>query len=365
METALTYALTYLLHVPGTEFGNLEVTILSDNDYYSHTGRRQQRFTAFDVSLEKAHKTGLGSSASLVTSLTAALITVLSPVASDEQSIDRRRIHNLAQAAHCAAQGKVGSGFDVAAATYGSCLYRRFSASILENVNEPARLNFGEQLHRIVEDLDDTHKWNAELVQEAAQLPATLQLAMCDVDCGSQSPRMAKKVLAWREANRAEADVLWASLQQGLVDLVTELRSLAALAADISKPNYQNLHDILSTIRSLVREMSDKSGVPIEPASQTKLIDACSNVKGVVGGVVPGAGGFDAIALLLENKPQTMQDLQNLLTEWNNKATAATTDEPTSTSRGKVNLLHVQQDLDGVRVESEDVYSSYLSDQNR
>lgn len=36
-------------------------------------------------------------------------------------------IHNLAQYVHSLAQGKVGSGFDVSAAVWGSQVYRRFS----------------------------------------------------------------------------------------------------------------------------------------------------------------------------------------------------------------------------------------------
>ncbi|KAK4688307.1 hypothetical protein P7C73_g1794, partial [Tremellales sp. Uapishka_1] len=45
--------------------------------------------------------------------------------------------------------------------------------------------------------------------------------------------------------------------------------------------------------------MSDASSVPIEPPEQTRLLDACSAIPGVIGGGVPGAGGFDAIFLLV------------------------------------------------------------------
>jgi phosphomevalonate kinase len=41
-------------------------------------------------------------------------------------------VHNLAQLSHCAAQGKIGSGFDVAAAVYGTMQYVRFSPQILD-----------------------------------------------------------------------------------------------------------------------------------------------------------------------------------------------------------------------------------------
>lgn len=42
--------------------------------------------------------------------------------------------HNVAQFSHCAAQGKIGSGFDVSSAIYGSQIYTRFSPSIIANL---------------------------------------------------------------------------------------------------------------------------------------------------------------------------------------------------------------------------------------
>jgi hypothetical protein len=45
--------------------------------------------------------------------------------------------------------------------------------------------------------------------------------------------------------------------------------------------------------------MSVCSGVPIEPPSQTKLLDACMDVPGVLMAGVPGAGGFDAIFVVV------------------------------------------------------------------
>ena len=50
-------------------------------------------------------------------------------------------MHNLAQYCHCYAQGKVGSGFDVSAAVYGSQRYRRFSPSVLDALLATATVN--------------------------------------------------------------------------------------------------------------------------------------------------------------------------------------------------------------------------------
>lgn len=78
------------------------------------------------------HKTGLGSSAALITSLVAAIFVHFGAVASLTNKDDRVLVHNTAQQAHCLAQGKVGSGFDVSAAVWGSHRYRRFDPSVLE-----------------------------------------------------------------------------------------------------------------------------------------------------------------------------------------------------------------------------------------
>lgn len=92
--------------------------------------------------LPEVHKTGLGSSAALITSLVSSLLVHLGVVARDSFDNDaeggtasasegRRLAHNLAQYVHCLAQGKVGSGFDVSAAVFGSQLYTRFDPVVL------------------------------------------------------------------------------------------------------------------------------------------------------------------------------------------------------------------------------------------
>ena len=356
METTLTYVLTYLYHLPVESIGNLNVTILADNNYYSHTkSSTEGSFSKLGVALEHAHKTGLGSSAALVTSLTASLLAAFLPDAARSQlSSCQDVIHNLAQAAHCAAQGKVGSGFDVAAAVYGSCLYRRFTPSVLEHVGEAGSQGFGERLHRCVENLDPNHCWDTGVLTQVVQIPRPLRLVMCDVDCGSQTPGMVKKLLAWRKESSEEADLLWNALRQGTEDLCEELKRLAQFEGT-AEGKYENLRDIISTIRSLVREMSEKSGVPIEPPLQTQLLDACSTIPGVVGGVVPGAGGYDAVALLVEDNEETLAHLQHLLDGWK-----STTEQGSGVTIGKVSLLGVRQDVRGIKLEPAGSFASWI-----
>jgi phosphomevalonate kinase len=76
----------------------------------------------------------------MTTSLVGALLLHLGAVGGSSSSSSERQlsqadlalVHNTAQLAHCAAQGKVGSGFDVSSAVWGSHLYRRFDPLALQ-----------------------------------------------------------------------------------------------------------------------------------------------------------------------------------------------------------------------------------------
>ena len=364
VETALGYALTYSSAVDHGKIGAASITILADTDYYSHSGSSSRhvppmsdRFLDFNVPLQHAHKTGLGSSAALVTALTTAVVAHYAPWEMTKSRLlqERSRLHNLAQAAHCAAQGKVGSGFDVAAATYGSCVYKRFSPSILEALGEIGVKGFSSRLKATVEDSDPSKKWDAGIDKSfSASMPKSLRLIMCDVDCGSETVGMVQHVLSWKKNKPEEAVLLWETLQKGNEDLAKELHAMASKPTSLPE-DFDHLRTIILTVRSLIREMSDKSGVPIEPEAQTKLIDACCQIPGVVGGVVPGAGGYDAVALLVENNQDVLDRLHQFLEKYQDDTAG-----DRSLSIGKIRLLRVKQEDQGLMVEDTGQYQSWL-----
>ena len=57
-----------------------------------------------------------------------------------------------------------------------------------------------------------------------------------------------------------------------------------------------------------MKEMGQFSGVPIEPDEQSRLLDICVTQAGVIGGGVPGAGGYDAIWLLVCDPESSKHD---------------------------------------------------------
>ncbi|KAG9116828.1 phosphomevalonate kinase, partial [Ceratobasidium sp. 392] len=132
----------------------LDIYVLGANDFYSQRASLAARdlpptlaslesippFLPQGVPLSKVHKTGLGSSASLITSLVSALLLHFGAVPHDslsqgcKDSTGRELAHNVSQYVHCLAQGKVGSGFDVCAAAFGTHQYKRFDPSVIADI---------------------------------------------------------------------------------------------------------------------------------------------------------------------------------------------------------------------------------------
>lgn len=350
VETALKYALTYVSSISkATSLKPVAITILADNDYYSHStssGPSTNTFSDFGVTLQDAHKTGLGSSAALVTSFTGAILSHYLPpdLFSLSSPSGQAKLHNLAQAAHCAAQGKVGSGFDVAAAVYGTCLYRRFSPSVLDAVGDAGSLQFALLLQDTVEG---KASWDTEIKKDKLEIPAGVALIMCDVDCGSQTVGMVKKLLQWRELNPETANKLWGDLQlaqEGLAALLTKKK------LEAGSETVLDLAASFKELRNLLQPMTERSGVPVEPPEQTKLLDTLTNgLKGVIGGVVPGAGGYDAIALLIRDDEGTMNEIKAALKAWNGENKGS-----------NVKLLNVKGEMEGARSEEGSKYGGWV-----
>eukprot|EP00475_Leptophrys_vorax_P017592 TRINITY_DN24212_c0_g1_i2.p1 TRINITY_DN24212_c0_g1~~TRINITY_DN24212_c0_g1_i2.p1 ORF type:complete len:479 (-),score=83.66 TRINITY_DN24212_c0_g1_i2:1396-2751(-) len=265
-------------------------------------------------------KTGLGSSACLVSSIVSAVLRYFEIWTDEGETRFLEMAHNLAQFVHCAAQGKVGSGFDVSTAFYGSQTYQRFSPNILETLlqlDQRQSVDVGLLIRCV------TSKWNT--VISSFKLPPHFDVVLADVKSGSETPSMVKKVLQWKQED-CKSSALWESLGQNnrvFSKLIHTLRELH----DISPKDYvKAIYHCLSyppeelieceqpimrimgetreqflTIRSQLKEMGRQAGVEIEPDSQSALLDACMRIPGVVCAGVPGAGGFDAIFLLILN----------------------------------------------------------------
>ena len=325
---------TVLSYVQPKERFNLEITIFSDPGYHSQddtttrsSDNETKKFLYHSKPINDVAKTGLGSSAGLVAVVTTALISAFKDGSiSDLQNI----IHNCSQIAHCYAQKKIGSGFDVATAVYGSIIYRRFDPDLINELfqhgffnsqnDEQLKQSYSTALVNLVES-----KW--EFNNTRCTLPPGIRLLMGDIKGGSETPKLVSRVLKWKSENVQQSSELYKRLNQANLDFIDALASLhhfyvetpatykdllaylqstsvAKLESNLQQIDpklapFANLIEAIKNIRSNLRDLTAYSGAEIEPQFQTILLDNCNELKGCLGGVVPGAGGYDAICLLV------------------------------------------------------------------
>ncbi|MES1910465.1 MAG: hypothetical protein MHM6MM_003052 [Cercozoa sp. M6MM] len=255
-------------------------------------------------------KTGLGSSAALCSSLVAALFAQHLPgeyPAGTHLDLQYRDIaHRVAQVAHCAAQGKVGSGFDVAAAFFGAQRYVRLRPCFLMPLLELAGAGTELSLTTLSSLLLETD-WEWQ-VQPFA-LPDSLTVVLADVFGGSETPSMVRKVLAWRDSGD-EAQCKWrhvAHCNAHIDACFDRLRSADSDDTDELSAAFVQWNDAM-------KDMGDSAQVPVVPSEQLPLLSAVRALDGVVACGVPGAGGYDAIFVLCrtETVDSVRQQLRSL-----------------------------------------------------
>ncbi|KAL7463715.1 hypothetical protein ACHAXS_004069 [Conticribra weissflogii] len=396
----------------------LAIKLRADNDFYSQIHHLRQRgwdLTPQNMELLEpflpcpkeadsghvvVHKTGLGSSAALVTSLVGALLTffgVISlPEVMDGEDVlaengdsqegaatvngmgnsgkyeeGLRIAHNLSQICHCYAQGKVGSGFDVSSAVYGSHIYTRFSRRLIGKFldgldKEGSSSSLTESVSRQLVDVVDDANGSWDSTVTPVNLPPGLELLMADVCGGSESPSMAKQILEWKKNNRKTGfldDYYWKDLKRcnkKIGALLTDqfasapirdgLRRDGAMilanrtAEQWKKPMPSSWHEFVGSSwdvagklidlrmailesRQNLKGMGKAAGVPVEPDEQTALANATMKLPGVVAAGVPGAGGYDALYVIYVKGPDTCDgksdrvrdEIGKFWNEWNRK----------------------------------------------
>ncbi|XP_057728710.1 phosphomevalonate kinase, peroxisomal [Arachis stenosperma] len=328
----------------------LDITILGCNDFYSYRNEIERRglpltpeslasippFASITFNTDDGNgdckpevaKTGLGSSAAMTTAVVGALLHYLGVIklSSSKDQQDRKDytdidlLHKIAQTAHCIAQGKVGSGFDVSSAVYGSQRYVRFSPEVISSVQVAA------QALPVPELISDILNGNWDHERTEFSLPPLMTLLLGEPGTGgSSTPSMVGAVKKWQKSDPQKSLDTWRRLSEANSQLEIQLNFLSKLAKEqwdayksvidscsklrsekwieqASEPNKEAVikallgaKEVMLGIRYRMRLMGEAAGVPIEPESQTKLLDATLNLEGVLLAGVPGAGGFDAV----------------------------------------------------------------------
>jgi phosphomevalonate kinase len=280
----------------------------------------------------KIAKTGLGSSAALVSALSSSLFSWGLNIATFENlkpHLDL--VHNLAQLAHCHAQGKIGSGFDISSAFFGSQLYRRFDAASLAAIMETAAHLSPSQLREKLAAIKVGFGGSVAL-------PPGLKLVLGESGKDMHTPTSVKKVLDWLAASQETGRKHFEDLDSAnrkIIDLLLELHRLhgvdqaqydaarhevctwsstanwteTAPSSDSTKMSclsiFRALRQTFQEIRRLLKLMGDVAGTAIEPDEVTHVLDGTlQKVPGAVFAGAPGAGGYDAIFAVLVDDSQ-------------------------------------------------------------
>ncbi len=223
-------------------------------------------------------KVGFGSSAASVVAIVSAILGFSGFGIKGQEA--KKRLYKLSAIAHYLAQGKAGSGFDVAASVFGGVFaYSRFDPGWLEE-----QLNQG----RMVKDIADS-EWPG-LIIEPLEIPEGFCLLVGWTGKPASTTSMLAGMEKWKARNpEAYCDVL-GRISETSSETVSEWKS----------GNFESVLGLLRKNRSLLAELGEKSGVGIE----TPALEALGRVADEMGcaGKLSGAGGGDCgIAVCFDN----------------------------------------------------------------
>ncbi|CAG9571605.1 putative phosphomevalonate kinase protein [Leishmania major strain Friedlin] len=326
---AVLYSVAAAQSLGSSTDGEIWVELLADNDFYSQRNYLESQGKDVNVANLRSlpphlplvgaiSKTGLGSSAAMTTSIVACLCHHF-----NADGCSHEYVHRIAQIAHSVTQGKIGSGFDVYTAVYGTCAYRRFPVSrvsmmMMASAQPPSSVEV-ETLRRCV---DMNEVW---VPPESFRLPPGVKLVLGDVhQGGSCTPGMVAKIMAWRKSVADTPDNLWEQLRRNNEAYIAALRrmideaaakpdvyaaSMAALQQVPSLPLFRADGESMQCIveasrfaarsRALLRDMGVAAEVKVEPVELTDLLDDTATLPGVFAVGCPGAGGYDAVFALV------------------------------------------------------------------
>ncbi|ETO30724.1 hypothetical protein RFI_06399 [Reticulomyxa filosa] len=285
-------------------YDGVAITLMGDEQFYNIGATSDQKASS------SQKKTGLGSSAALVVSLTLGLS------AYHHLPLPRDHLFVLCYLSHSASQGKLGSGFDIATSIYGSILFQQpFGDKKVQTKVQSTLVTLQEVCNwtgsKPVSTWLQTCQSFFDHVTELATLPSLafdkierfrfekvcesnekVFLLMCDIENisgGSSTPQLVRLVQQWKQKNESQCQEMWSHIQLHINQVVDNDNALI-------KNHFVN-------IRMLMKKMGVCANVPVIPHVVDDILTTLEkNNSSVTATGVPGAGGFDAIYVLMRGK---------------------------------------------------------------
>lgn len=230
----------------------------------------QRRGKKLSISIENCNgfyynncKTGFGtSSTTVVTFITSLLIGwEIIPYGTAITDTLRKMILELSMHSHFLAQGKVGSGYDIVTAVYGSCLFEKASGCHFTPFCFPQSLKI---------------------------------LFSCGGKQSSKTSTFVKQISQWREENADNDQVLslWNRYRENNQWIVS------ALTRD--ELDLSSLRRLFREKLEIMHTLSIASKTEIVPELLYRLMVETNQIEGVIGCIVAGAGGYDSFYCIIQ-----------------------------------------------------------------
>ena len=212
-----------------------------------------------DEEMNPGSKAGFGSSATSTVSIVASILNLHGVDVVSEEG--RRTVFQLSKEAHTEAQGKIGSGFDISAACFGT---QFFSKDKIEKAAWP----------------DD---WRAVFAFSGKSASTT---------------EFVKRVFGFKEANPEE----YSRIMDEYNKTGLEIKSL--YEEYVKESNDENLKALMQSIGKsykIRKNLGVKANVEIETDDDTELLSGIRR-EGAMVAALPGAGGGDSLFMVCEGE---------------------------------------------------------------
>jgi phosphomevalonate kinase len=222
-----------------------------------------------------ARKIGFGFSAASTAAVLAALL------AFHKKKLKKEELFKLSALSHYLAQGKIGSGFDIAASVFGGIfVYRRFDPVWLKSQLEKER-----DIRKIIE------KTWPNFYFKKLNLPKNLELLIGWTGKSALTPQLIKRLHKWKEENQSE----YKKLMSNIGKLVEKLIRVW----EVEKK--EKILDLIKKNEIYLRELGEKSKLNIETKKLRELAEIAAQFGGA--GKLSGAGAGDCgIAITFDKK---------------------------------------------------------------
>lgn len=214
-------------------------------------------------------KTGLGSSSAFTAACMQCILKA-------QGIMNKDLVFKLALEAHNRAQGKVGSGFDVAAAVYGSILYSRMPYKSMQDL-----------IQLPIHDHILPFQW-----------PSAWSILLFQQDCGTLSPGRAKSFLRWHAS----------TYDHSILDAISNDIKSIKQACETLDPVL--LKDTMVDMLHHYHTLGTLCDIDIIPNDYLSLFKDILLDNEVLGVHCPGAGGHDAFCIISTSPAVTVAKMK-------------------------------------------------------